>query len=775
MSFSIKPATPTFSVIDNGGTYSGSSYPATATVAGVDSVYGSTLENTGLSLDYRQVNPHGGTTDLGSTAPADAGSYTVVASFAGSADYATGSSAALPFTVTPATLTGVSVKAVNIIYGTVLANSQLSGTASVAGSFSYTSAAGTLLTAGNGHSEAVTFTPTNADYTTAASTVTVNVSRATPTVTVNPVNIIYGTALANSQLSGTANWTVNGRLVSVLGTFTYTSVAGTVLKTGNGQSEAVTFTPADSTDYTTVSASVAINVTVGGILVLDPKASGALTLSGNATITETGAIVVDSSSSTALVASGYARVTANSIRIVGGLTKSGSAVVLSPTPIIHSAGLADPLLALAAPAAPTVSKSLGAVSLGGSSSRTINPGVYSQINVYGNAHLTFNPGTYEIAGGGLLVSGSANVTLNAGIYEIAGGGFNVSGNGVVSGSGVLIYNAGSSFPKAGGGFGSINLSGNSRVTLTGPATGPYAGIVIFQSRDNKASLLLSSNAMLGTGTVYAPSAVLYLTGSSNLSGPLIVDQLWLAGHADPSPVLPEQMAASTDGQGPPIAPPVAPTSIVRSSALVDVSGEGTTLPRAVATIERLPSETIFSAASIFLTSPTVFSGSGPILMVPVAGWSEPLSGGATGHSRSALLSTHDRLFDSRAPGDEMGPWWARPGGVSRAAQPEPALAPALQEIADETAVALRPPPGRVAGAAAVDAAIASLEPTQPKRSDSPSKAAFAGWRDGRAVDRIAAWVAGLALFGWHQTRTGREEQDDWRPIPAVRLRRSSRS
>ena len=62
---------------------------------------------------------------------------------------------------------------------------------------------------------------------------TVNVAQATPTVvSVNPVNITYGTALANGQLSGTASWTVNGSTVTVPGTFTYTSAAGTRARRG---------------------------------------------------------------------------------------------------------------------------------------------------------------------------------------------------------------------------------------------------------------------------------------------------------------------------------------------------------------------------------------------------------------------------------------------------------------------------------------------------------------------------------------------------------------
>ena len=55
----------------------------------------------------------------------------------------------------------------------------------VPGAFTYTSAAGALLSAGNGQSEEVTFTPSNGtDFVSATTTVTVNVGQATPTVTV---------------------------------------------------------------------------------------------------------------------------------------------------------------------------------------------------------------------------------------------------------------------------------------------------------------------------------------------------------------------------------------------------------------------------------------------------------------------------------------------------------------------------------------------------------------------------------------------------------------
>ena len=83
-------------------------------------------------------------------------------------------------------------------------------------------------------------------------TATIAVAQATPTITwANPASIVYGTALSSAQLDATA---------SVPGTFTYTPAAGTVLGAGNSQTLSVTFTPTDSTDYKSASATASINV-----------------------------------------------------------------------------------------------------------------------------------------------------------------------------------------------------------------------------------------------------------------------------------------------------------------------------------------------------------------------------------------------------------------------------------------------------------------------------------------------------------------------------------
>ena len=89
IAFTIEAAAPTISVSDPGGTFSGNSFPATATaagiVAGVDDQPGGVLEGVPITLTY-----YAGTDTRGSPLsgpPIDAGMYTVLASFAGSPSY----------------------------------------------------------------------------------------------------------------------------------------------------------------------------------------------------------------------------------------------------------------------------------------------------------------------------------------------------------------------------------------------------------------------------------------------------------------------------------------------------------------------------------------------------------------------------------------------------------------------------------------------------------------------------------------------------------------
>ena len=182
-----------------------------------------------------------------------------------------------------------------ISYGTALSATQLNATANVAGTFTYSPAAGAVLAAGS-QTLSVTFTPTDTtSYTTATASVTFIVNPAKPVITwATPAAITYGTALSATQLDATAN---------VAGTFTYSPAAGTVLAAGN-QTLSVTFTPANTTNYTTVTASVVLTVNQAASSVTQQFASTQLVYPGATNITTcvtgkvtpTGSIQIDAGS-----------------------------------------------------------------------------------------------------------------------------------------------------------------------------------------------------------------------------------------------------------------------------------------------------------------------------------------------------------------------------------------------------------------------------------------------------------------------------------------------
>lgn len=164
----------------------------------------------------------------------------------------------------------------NITYPTPISSAQLNATASanqiagmqitgssgeetsisLSGSFVYSPPAGTVLPAGT-YMLSTTFTPTAlgtayGDYTIATASVPITVGKGTPVITwAAPSSIKYPTPLSSKQLDATA---------SVPGSFAYKPAAGTVLKPGT-YTLSVTFTPTDTADYSTATATVPITVT----------------------------------------------------------------------------------------------------------------------------------------------------------------------------------------------------------------------------------------------------------------------------------------------------------------------------------------------------------------------------------------------------------------------------------------------------------------------------------------------------------------------------------
>ncbi|MCL2658992.1 MAG: hypothetical protein FWD64_00545, partial [Acidobacteriaceae bacterium] len=120
--------------------------------------------------------------------------------------------------------------------------------------FAYTPAAGTVMNTVGTQTLSVTFTPEDAtDYATATATVSLTVKGAgvDPVITWTPAALATGTALGAAQLNATAD---------VPGTFVYSPAAGTVMKTAGTQTLSVTFTPADTANYNTVTKTVPLTV-----------------------------------------------------------------------------------------------------------------------------------------------------------------------------------------------------------------------------------------------------------------------------------------------------------------------------------------------------------------------------------------------------------------------------------------------------------------------------------------------------------------------------------
>ncbi|MFY9852885.1 MAG: Ig-like domain repeat protein, partial [Terracidiphilus sp.] len=153
-----------------------------------------------------------------------------------------------------ATVTGGTPVPQGSVEFTLDSTTTISGTVNSSG----VASASLLGLSGGAHTISAAYSSTNgyASTTTSAPT-SFTVSRAKPTITwTTPAAITYGTALNGTQLDASATGVTGA---SLPGTFTYSPVSGTVL-TGGSQTLSVSFAPTDTTDYTTPTTTVQIQV-----------------------------------------------------------------------------------------------------------------------------------------------------------------------------------------------------------------------------------------------------------------------------------------------------------------------------------------------------------------------------------------------------------------------------------------------------------------------------------------------------------------------------------
>jgi len=141
----------------------------------------------------------------------------------------------------------------DITYGIALNETQLNANASTSGTFIYNPISETILSAGLSQTLHTDFTPTDTtNYTNASKDVYINVLQAIPVITwSNPTDITFLTPLSGTQLNAAG---------SVSGSFIYTPSSGTILNASLNQILHTDFTPIDTTNYTTNSKNVYLNV-----------------------------------------------------------------------------------------------------------------------------------------------------------------------------------------------------------------------------------------------------------------------------------------------------------------------------------------------------------------------------------------------------------------------------------------------------------------------------------------------------------------------------------
>ncbi len=250
----VTPAVPAVMAVDAGGFYDGNPFPASATATGVDGV---TPVSGSFAFTYyvgSMVSGNGS-----STAPTDAGTYTVVAAFSSAdANYTNAQSAPVTFTIGQATPSVVASDAGGTYDGNPFAATAtatgVDGVTPVSGSFAFTYYVGSTVS-GNGSSTAPTnsgtytvvaaFSSADGNYTNSQSTpVTFTIGQATPTVVASDAG---GTYNGNPFPASATATGVGG--ASVSGSFTFTYYVGSTVN-GNGSSTA----PTNAGTYTVVAA-----------------------------------------------------------------------------------------------------------------------------------------------------------------------------------------------------------------------------------------------------------------------------------------------------------------------------------------------------------------------------------------------------------------------------------------------------------------------------------------------------------------------------------------
>ena len=144
---------------------------------------------------------------------------------------------------------------------------------------------------------------------------------------------------------------------------------------------------------------------------------------------------------------------------------------------------------------------------------------------------TLHPGTYY---GGLKISGNGLITFLPGMYIFAGGGLDYTASGGMTGSGVTFFNTSDTYAakKGSGDCAAVALQGGGSISLSGPASGAYKNMLFWQDDACTVAMKLAGSGYTTAGVIYLPKAQLNVSGGGSLGAlQIIVDSFQYTGSS----------------------------------------------------------------------------------------------------------------------------------------------------------------------------------------------------------------------------------------------------
>ena len=227
------------------------------------------------------------------------------------------------------------------------------------------------------------------------------------------------------------------------------------------------------------------------VVSLENTAVTGISFSGSTQVNLGCGVSTNSSAAQAVTADGSSQVTASPIAAVGGVASSGS--YIGDTILMSgSYPQSDPFANLANPTVPSPCQP--ELRVQPTDNITISPGCYRGMDIKGTVNM--QPGTYVINGGVLAFGSQANVT----------------GAGVTF---VLTSSNATSDPSS---IATISMHGGAVLNISAPATGDYAGVLMYQDRRAPLnnSFINGNTASSFQGAFYFPSQQLTFNGNTGM-------------------------------------------------------------------------------------------------------------------------------------------------------------------------------------------------------------------------------------------------------------------